>query len=58
MQTWALVSHETQSVVEWYPTRDEAADALAEILEDEPQWETVLDVWEYHVGPGSIELAD
>jgi hypothetical protein len=33
-------------IVDWYVPRDEANNALAEVLRDEPDWEGVVDVVE------------
>jgi hypothetical protein len=44
--SYALVSTETQKVVDFYPSREEAETALRECLEDEPEWADVLRVEE------------
>jgi hypothetical protein len=44
MLVYALVSGETEKVVDFYPTMKEAQAALAECLADEPEWEDVLRV--------------
>ncbi|MGH9320579.1 MAG: hypothetical protein ACRD3V_11930 [Vicinamibacteria bacterium] len=44
MRLYALISAETQKVVDFYPTTDAAETALAECLDDEPEWAEVLRV--------------
>jgi hypothetical protein len=44
MLFYGLVSWETQSVVEFYPSREEAEAERADAVADEPGWESVLGV--------------
>jgi hypothetical protein len=48
---WGLASRQVDEVIEFYRSRAEAEQALAEVLRDQPDWrETVYIV--------SVELAD
>lgn len=42
MRLYALVSAETEKVVDFYPTEYAAEAALVECLADEPEWKDVL----------------
>jgi hypothetical protein len=50
---WALVS-ETGTVVEWFSSPGDAAQALADVVRDEPDWQGVLYVAEADVEPSGI----
>lgn len=44
MIVYAVVSDETDRVIEFFPTRDEAETMLARVLADEPDWREILQV--------------
>ena len=58
MRTWALVSRETSAVVEWFPSRTDADEALAAVLHDEPDWKGIVYVAEFDVDPSGIAPAE
>jgi hypothetical protein len=35
---WAVVSYETNRVIEWFPSRAEAQQMLDTVVADAPQW--------------------
>jgi hypothetical protein len=41
---WAVVSDESDAVVEFFPPRRQAERMLAEALQDEPDWSGILRV--------------
>jgi hypothetical protein len=41
---WAVVSDESDRVIEFFPTRWQAARMLARVLRDEPDWRAILRV--------------
>ncbi len=41
---YGLLDHMIDEVIEFYPSREAAEAELAEILEDEPEWVTKLEV--------------
>ena len=44
MVLWAVVSDQINQVIEFFPTRRQAETMLAEALEDEPDWRSILRV--------------
>jgi hypothetical protein len=53
MVVWAVVSEETKRAIELFPTRNEAEEMLARVLEDEPDWRDVLRVERLELGSES-----
>jgi hypothetical protein len=39
MRLYALVSDESEAVIDWYPSREAAYTALRECLADDPDWD-------------------
>jgi hypothetical protein len=53
---WAVVSHEINRVIEFFPTRWQAERMLAKVLWEEPGWQGVLRVEKDRVPDGNGEL--
>jgi hypothetical protein len=53
MLIWAVVSAETEQAIELFPTGDEAEEALALMLKDEPDWRDVLRIERLELGSES-----
>jgi hypothetical protein len=47
VRLYALVSDESEAVIDWYPSREAAYTALRECLADEPDRNDVLFVWPF-----------
>jgi hypothetical protein len=47
LRLYALVSDESEAVIDWYPSREAAYTALRECLADDPDWDDVLFVWPF-----------
>jgi hypothetical protein len=41
MLVWAVVSAKSEQAIDLFPTRDEAEEMLAQVLEDKPDWEVL-----------------
>jgi hypothetical protein len=53
MLVWAVVSAKSEQAIDLFPTRDEAEEMLAQVLEDEPDWEEVLRIERLELGSES-----
>jgi hypothetical protein len=53
VQAWALVQAGDHEAIDVFLSRDEAEDALADCLRDEPEWSYVLRVEEIELAGGS-----
>ena len=53
MQAWALVQAGDAEAIDVFLSRDEAEDALADCLRDEPEWRYLLCVEEIELACGS-----
>jgi hypothetical protein len=42
MRFWGLASRRVNEVVEFYGSREEAQQALAQVLRDEPDWRNIV----------------
>jgi hypothetical protein len=49
VRLYALVSDESDTVVDWYPSREAAYSALRECLSNEPAWTDELFVWPFEL---------
>jgi hypothetical protein len=50
---WAVVSHEINRVIEFFPTRWQAERMLAKVLWEEPGWQGVLRVEKIELRTGT-----
>jgi hypothetical protein len=57
MLYWAVVSAQSEQAIKLFPTRDEAEEMLALVLEDEPGWQDVLRIEPLKVSHRLVELA-
>ena len=55
--SWAVVSDESDCVIEFFPTRWQAQRMLEDALRDEPDWRGILRVEEDRAQDGDGELA-
>jgi hypothetical protein len=53
MLVWAVVSAKSEQAIELFPTRDEAEEMLALVLEDEPEWQEPLRIERLELGSES-----
>jgi hypothetical protein len=58
VRAWALISSETNAVVDWFATPGEAAEALGNVVLDEPDLASKVYVAVFEVDASGIELAD
>ncbi len=49
MNLYGLLSYRLQEVIEWYATLEDARRDLADILYDEPAWESELELVEVEI---------
>jgi hypothetical protein len=57
MLVWAVVSAEINQAIELFPSRGEAEEMLALVLQDEPDWRYVLRVEPLELGSESLNRA-
>jgi hypothetical protein len=50
---WAVVSDESEEVIEFFPTRWQAEGMIAEALQDEPDWREILRVEKIELRTGT-----
>ncbi len=48
---YGLADYSVQEVVEFYLTREQAEEALREVLADEPDWAGILEIVEVEIRP-------
>lgn len=53
MRVWAVVSHDIEQAIELFPTRLEAEEMLALVLEDEPEWRDIMSIEPLDLGEES-----
>lgn len=56
MRVCGLLDHELAEVIEFYPTQAEANVTLAEILGDEPGWESKLEIVRVDFGGAGVRV--